>query len=268
MKRTNIFFVFFEPKRRVITALIFVIFALSVLVDGNANALDRKTPFRPGEKLTYRVMWGVIPAGEVTLEILPMQTVDGVEAYHFAMTTKTNEVVDLVYKIRERQDSYVDIGMTRSILYKKHAEGEHPRDVVINFDWDKREATRSNFSEKMAPIPIVPGTFDPLALFYIIRLQDIKITPIFTISITEGDRNIVVKAAISQTERIEIDGQSYETFAVMPDMERLETQHVIRRSDASELKIWFTADDEKIPVRIRSKVKVGHFDFDLIKKEF
>jgi hypothetical protein len=267
MRQTKIFPVSFEPKRCVITALICLSFALSALVVGNARALDRKTPFLPGEKLTFRAMWGVVPAGEVTLEILPTETVNGVEAYHFAMTTKTNEFVDFFYKIRERQDSYIDIGLTHSILYKKRAEGEHPRDVVISFDWDKREATRSNFGEKMVPIHIVPGTFDPLALFYVIRLQDIRKNPAFTIPITEGDRNIAVKATVSQRERIEIGEQTYETFAVMPDMERLETQQVVKKSDAAELKIWFTADDERIPVRIRSKVKVGHFDFDLIKRE-
>ncbi len=267
MKRANMFFVLFEPKRRVITASIFVAFAFFVLVGGEGNALDRNPPLQPGEKLTYRAMWGVIPAGEVTLEILPIETVDGVEAYHFAMTTRTNEVVDLVYKIRERQDSYVDIGGARSILYKKRAEGEHPRDVVITFDWNKREATRSNFGEKMASIHIAPGTFDPLALFYVIRLRDIRKTTAFTIPITEGDRNIVVTATVSQRERIEINGQTYETFVVTPDMETLETQRVVKRSDAAEMKIWFTADEEKIPVRIRSKVRVGHFDFNLIKKE-
>ncbi|MHB8909956.1 MAG: DUF3108 domain-containing protein [Syntrophales bacterium] len=257
----------FGPKRWVITFLICTSFALSALVAGNAGALDRKAPFQPGERLTYRAAWGVVPAGEVTLEILPMETVSGIEAYHFAMTTRTNDFVDLFYKIRERQDSYIDIGMAHSILYKKRAEGEHPRDVVINFDWDKREATRSNFGEKMAPIHIVPGTFDPLALFYVIRLQDIKRSPAFTIPITEGDRNIFVKATVSQRERIEIDGQTYETFAVVPDMERLETQQVVKKSDEAELKIWFTADDERIPVRIRSKVRVGHFDFDLVRRE-
>ena len=69
--------------------------------------------------MTYEGKWGPIPAGEVTLEVLPKETIDGIEAYHFAMTTKTNAAVDLLYKIRERQDSFVDTDMTHSILYKK-----------------------------------------------------------------------------------------------------------------------------------------------------
>ena len=53
------------------------------------------------------------------MEVLPKETIDGVEAYHFAMITKTNAGVDLLYKVRERQDSFVDSNMIHSILYKK-----------------------------------------------------------------------------------------------------------------------------------------------------
>jgi hypothetical protein len=60
-------------------------------------------PFQLGEKLTYRGTWGIIPAGELTLEVLPKETINGIESYHFVMITKTSALVDLIYKIRERQ---------------------------------------------------------------------------------------------------------------------------------------------------------------------
>ena len=139
--------------------------------------------------MTYEGRWGPIPAGEVTLEVLPKETIDGVEAYHFAMITKTNAAVDLIYKIREREDSYVDVNMTHSILYKKREESKHPRDIVVNFDWEKREATRTNFGEKSPPIHILPGTFDPLALLFILRLQDFKENSVIEIPVTDGNTN-------------------------------------------------------------------------------
>ena len=132
----------------VILALILILLLHSFSVGGSASVVDRKIPFHPGEKLTYEGTWGPIPAGEVTLEVLPKETIDGIETYHFAMTTKTNAAVDLLYKIRERQDSFIDTDMTHSILYKKRTESKHPRDVIVNFDWEKREAIRSNFGEK------------------------------------------------------------------------------------------------------------------------
>ncbi|MGC9976131.1 MAG: DUF3108 domain-containing protein [Syntrophales bacterium] len=231
------------------------------------SASDKPFPFHPGEKLTYRAMWGFIPAGQLTLEVLPIETTDNITAYHFAMIMKTSPTIDHIYKVRERQDSYCDIGMTHSILYKKVAEGEHPRDVIVNFYWDKLEATRSNFGEKMAPVHIVPGTFDTVSLYYVIRLKDITENNVIEIPISEGDNNVMVKVRVAKREMIEIDEKVYETFEVIPDMEKLEAQHVVKKGDVPELKIWFTADDKKIPVKIQSKVKVGYFIFELIAIE-
>ena len=248
-------------------ALILVIFSLFPPITGSTGASTKPFPFHPGEKLTYRAKWGFIQAGELTLEVLPIETIDGVKAYHFTMIMKTSSTIDHIYKVRERQDSYCDIGMTHSILYKKVSEGEHPRDVIVNFYWDKLEATRSNFGQKMAPVHIVPGTFDTVSLYYVIRLKDIKENSLIEIPISEGDNNIMVKASVARRETIKIDEKMYDTFEVIPDIEKLESQHVVKKGDVPELVIWFTADDKRIPVKIQSNVKVGYFIFELIAVE-
>ena len=223
---------------------------------GGVPGLDKKVPFSPGERFVYRGRWGVLRAGEVTLEVLPKETINGLETYHFTMITKTNDVVDLLYKIREHQDSYIDTNITHSILYKKRTESKHPRDVIVNFNWAKSEATYANFGEKTAPIHILPGTFDPLALFFILRLQDFRENSVIEIPVTDGNMNIGVKATVAKRETIMVEEKTYDTFAVTPDMERLE--NIVKKSDDPRLKIWFTADDKKIPVKIQSKVALFH----------
>lgn len=253
--------------RCLVFVLTFILLSLFPSTIAATRASAKSFPFHPGEKLTYRATWGFIPAGELTMEVLPMETIDNIQVYHFAMITKTSPTIDHIYRVRERQDSYCDIAMTHSILYKKVAEGEHPRDVIVNFYWDKLEATRSNFGEKMAPVHIVPGTFDTVSLYYVIRLKDIRENNVIEIPISEGDNNIMVKARVVKREMIKINEKVYDTFEVIPDMEKLEAQHVVKKGDVPELKIWFTADDKKIPVRIQSKVKVGYFIFELIAIE-
>lgn len=224
---------------------------------------DENAPFKPGEKLAYQAKWGVFPAGELTLEVLPMTTIKGIDARHFAMTTKTNAFVDRIYKVRERQESYVDVGMTHSILYTKQSEGEHPRDVVVDFDWEKLKTTRSNFGKKGPSIPLLPGSFDTLALFYVVRLHELREKSVIEIPITDGNKNVVVTATVAKRERISIGKHDYDTFKVIPDMESLESQKAFKKGDVPQLIIWFTADDQKLPVKIQSKVKVGYFTFEL-----
>jgi len=232
---------------------------------GSTKASDKHIPFYPGEKLTYQAKWGFIPAGEATIEALPMEKVNGIETYHFAMVTETNAAIDLFYKIRERQDSYIDINMTRTILYKKLSTGKHPRDVIVNFDWGKLEATYSSFGKKMAPIHVVPDTFDPLSIFFIIRLHELDENSVIEIPVSDGKKCIVIKATVSKRETINLAGKRYDTYLVIPDMERLED--VFKKGDDPKLKIWFSADEKKLPVKIRSNVGLGSFIFELISVE-
>jgi hypothetical protein len=252
--------------RHIILVLLPIIFLNFTTISLADKVLpDRDIPFQTGEKLTYKGTWGIIPAGELTLEVLPNETIKGIEAYHFVMITKTNAAVDLIYKIRDRQDSYVDTGMNHSIFYTKKTESEHPRDVSINFNWKKKEATYTNFGRKKPTINILPGTFDPLALFYALRYQTLKENSEIYVPLTDGTENIEVRATVGKKDIIEIDGQMYETLEITPNMEMLDNlDKVVKKSDHPQLRIWVTADEKKIPVKIRTKVGIISFDFDLV----
>ncbi|HQP46750.1 MAG TPA: DUF3108 domain-containing protein [Flexilinea sp.] len=252
--------------KSIIFVLIPITFLHLTLIIASDKVPAKQIAFQPGEKLIYKGKWGIIPAGEVTLEVLPKETIKGNEVYHFVMMTKTSAAVDLVYKIRERQDSYVDIGMTHSIFYKKKTESPHPRNESINFNWEKGEATYTNFGQNKPPIRILPGTFDPLALFYAIRLRTLKENSEIHLPLTDGNNlNIEVRAIIGKKDVIEIEGIMYDTIEVTPDMGMLdELDKVVKKSDHPQLKIWVTADGKKIPVRIRSQVGILSFNFDLV----
>jgi hypothetical protein len=119
-----------------------IITTLGSSVNIKANEID--FPFYPGEKLTFRLRWAFIPAGEAVLEVLPIKIINGVQAYHFVMTARSNSFFDKFYKVRDRIDAYTDVEMTHSILYeKKQREGKTKRDVVVNFDWEKHQARYS-----------------------------------------------------------------------------------------------------------------------------
>lgn len=77
-------------------------------------------PFRPGERLVFNLHWGIIPAGEAVLETLPVTVINGMPSYHFVLHVRTNSVLDMIFKVRNRIEGYADIGMTRSLLYTKN----------------------------------------------------------------------------------------------------------------------------------------------------
>ena len=178
--------------------------------------------FEPGERLVYRAKWFFLPAGEAVIEMLPDASVNGQPARHFAMTTSTNSQVDFFYKIRERQDSFTDLKVTRSLQYRKKSTGEYPRDAVVSFDWTHRTATYSNFGQPEKPVAIQPGTFDPLSLIFAIRTYRLIPGDVLEIPVTDGVRVINTRAIVASRETVTIHHDVYDTLLVIPDMSRLE----------------------------------------------
>ena len=254
----------FRPLSTPFAALLFLAsLALSLFVPHlGFGAAAKEMPFGPGERLTYRAKWGVLPAGDSVIEVLPFETIAGVKSYHFVMKTNTNAQTDLVYKVRERQDSYTDEALSRTLRYTKKTTGEHPRDIVVTFDWKRMTATYASFNRPERPVAITPGTFDPLALFFVIRTHDLKPGKIIEIPVTDGKKFIVAKATVTGRETLAINGRSYDTYVVTPDIERLEK--AFKKQSDPKLKIWFSADERRIPVKIQSRISVGSFVFELV----
>ena len=219
-------------------------------------------PFSPGEKLMFQVRWSFIPAGKVVLEILPVETVEGFRAYHFVMTARTYPLVDVFYKVRDRIDSYTDTQMTRSLLYREQSTGRRPKDVAVTFNWKKGEVQYSNFGEKQAPIPLLPGAFDPLSIFYAFRLCDLSKNTQIQVPVSDGKKCVVGKATVIKRETVFLVSGVYDTYLVEPDLKHI--GGVFEKSPNAKMKIWVTADERHIPVIIKSKVKVGSFVAELM----
>ena len=220
-------------------------------------------PFYPGEKLTFQLRWSLIPAGKAVLEVLPMETINGIKSYHFVMTAKTNSFVDVFYKFRTRIDAYTDINMTHSILYKKKKNVRNKnKDVVVNFNWEKNKAIYSTSKKTRKPIDVLPGSFDPFSAFYYTRLFDPNKNSIIKRPVTDGKKCVIGKASVIKRETIKVAGKTYDTYLIEPDLENV--GGVFEKSKDAIIQLWITADKRRIPVKIKSKVVVGSFVGELV----
>lgn len=246
-------------KWGLIFSLTVILMTMVIVSDAPGND---NIPYEPGEKLTFEVKWAFIPAGQAVLEIFPFEMINGKRAYHFVMTANTHEYIDVIYKVRDRIDAYTDEGMTHSILYSKKSDGHSKKEVVVNFHWDKKEAQYMNNGQKRAPISILPGSFDPLSVFYAFRLHDLREARTLERPVTDGKRCIMGRAKIIKKEKITVGRTSYDTYLVELDME--EVGGVFQKTKNAKLQIWITADEDRIPVRIKSELIIGSFIGELI----
>jgi hypothetical protein len=227
-----------------------------------ASGEGGNVPFQPGERLRFMVYWSFIPAGEATLEILPREIKEGVECFHFRATARTFEYIDPFYMVRDTIEAYADGSMNRSIAFTKLQQGKRKRDIAVHFDWEKGEARYSESGQKREPVPIQRGTFDPLSIFYAFRVQDLAEGKVMVQPVTDGKRTVVSTARVIRREKIRVAGREYDTYLVEPEMKNI--GGVFEKSEKSNLQIWVTADRHRIPVRIRSAVRVGSFVAELV----
>ncbi len=251
------------PRVLLFLSVIAAVFLTAPGFCDNIKTQETDFPFRPGEKLTFVLKWTIIPAGEAVLEVLPLETVNGIESHHFVLTARSNAFVDQFYKVRDRIDAFTDMKMTHSILYKKdQLEGTSRRDVVVEFDWEKSQAQYSDFNTKLEPIDLTPGSFDPLSAFYFVRLVGLKTKLIIKRPVTDGKKCVIGKAAVIKRETIKLASGTYDTFLIEPEIEHI--GGVFEKSKDAKIQLWVTADHRRIPVKIKSKVVVGSFTGELV----
>lgn len=220
-------------------------------------------PFRSGEKSFYEIRWGVIPAGYAELSVLPVTEVAGVLAWHFQLAIRTNDFVDVVYKVRDKIDSYADLSLNDSLLYRKsQEEGRSLREEVVDFDRVKNLASYSNHGKTAEPIALMPGTVDPLTAVFFIRTQPLSERLDIVRPITDGKKNVLGVARVLSRELLVVGDITYDTFRVEPDLR--EVGGVFEKSANSRITLWFTADARHLLVKIEGKVVVGSFTGTLL----
>jgi len=257
----------FDVRKILVLLTIFVLVSDHVPLAQAVNVTvpAESMPFAPGERFKYALRWALVPAGEGVLEVLPMESINGIEVYHFRMTAATNSFVDIFFKVRDLIDSYTDKDMTHSIRYlKKQHEGSTKRNVAVEFDRNNHTAHYKD-EEKTESIEVLPGTFDPLSILYYARVARHWKNDSVERPVSDGSKCVMGRAHIVKRERVEVFTGSYDTFLLEPEMEHI--GGVFEKSKGAKIKVWITADHRRIPVKIASKVVVGSFVGELVAIE-
>lgn len=231
----------------------------------HAAADEFSMPFQPGEKLVFELKWTIVSAGEAALEVMPFKKVNGEDAYHFVLTAKSNRFLDRIYKVRDRIDGYTDLDITRSVFFsKKQREGKTKNNVVVKFDWIAQTAEYTEFIKqaKKHPIELMPGTLDPLSIFYYARTLPLQVGEDMQRPVTDGKKCVMGKARIVRREKIKVPAGEFDTFLMVPDLQHV--GGVFKKSKNATIELWVSADKRRLPVKLKSEVIVGSFTGELI----
>jgi hypothetical protein len=254
-------------RTRCLAALLVVAAAaLALAPAGTGGARAEGMAFTAGERLHYELKWGPITAAYGTLEVVEVTLVEGKPAWHFALTARSNAFIDRFFKCRDRVDSWTNFNITHSLLFKqKQREGHYKRDVIVRFDPLARKSERHSLtSGNYYEIDILPGTFDPFSIFYFFRSYAGKLEPGMVLEnpVSDGKRCVMAYGRVIRREKVKTDLGVFDCLLIEPDMS--DVGGVFKKSDDATVQVWVTDDAARIPVKLRSKVVVGHFSTELI----
>lgn len=215
------------------------------------NLFPGVVPFGEGEYFLFAIQYGLIYAGDATLEIRNIATLDSAAAYHIISNARTSKAFDLIFKVRDRHESFMDYDNLISLRFKKHVrEGKFRRDEEVTFDQQRHIAI---YVDKEVPIP--PNTQDFLSALYYVRTLPLEVGQAIQMANHTGGKNYPIYVKVLRKEQVTVPAGEFDCLVLEPV---LQTPGIFEHK--GKLTIWLTDDTVKMPVLLRSKVVVGAFE--------
>lgn len=249
------------------------IFAFSILIAALFVAAKMAPPLREventtftnGEFMKYRVHYGVINAGNVTLELRPeAEVINGRKCFHVVGKGFTNSSYDWVYKIRDRYESYVDEkALVPWRFVRDINEGSFKSYTETRFDHNLGKAFYLDEQHKVTTHDVPVNTQDVVSAFYFARTANrntLKIGDKLPLTSFLDRKLAKVNALLLAREIVIIDGKKFKGLKF-----KLVIEEKGFSTDGSKINFWISDDENKIPLRVETELAIGSIKADLVE---
>lgn len=209
--------------------------------------------FKAGEKLTYRLHYGFVDAGEAVLEVKnTSKTVQGRSLLHVVGTGRTLGSFNWVFKVKDRYESYIDQqGVFPWMFVRRVDEGG----FIINQDYIFKQNEEKVKTQDKKEFKVPVGIQDMLSSFYYARTIDFskaKINQEYAMDMFIDDEIFPFKIKYMGIETIKTRKGKFECIKLRPLM----MKGRVWESEES-MTIWITNDQNKIPLVVKTDISVG-----------
>lgn len=217
--------------------------------------------FRPGERLEYDVSWSqMLKAGTAVLEVRKATLLDGKPGLSFLVTGKSSGLVHRLFRVEDRVESLFDPANMQSVSYSiSERFGRKKRQRTLIFDRELNLVKNTLNNEQVQTLAIPDGVQDGLAFLYVIRtMKDFTVGKVFAVDVHESGKNWSVEVHTLGRERVKTEAGEFETVKIKT--RPLQEGVFLNKG---EVFLWLTDDNRKLPVLMKSTIKVGSFVFTL-----
>ena len=217
--------------------------------------------FQIPERLEYEITYSGVMAGRAVQEA----TREGNEV-RLVSTAKSADWLKLFFPVNDRIESVLIkgvpplfIGVPRLYRERIH-EGwtRFEKDAV--FDREALEVNTSDFLKKTETTQkITKRTYDTLSSFFYFRTVALQVGTSSFIDIFDCKKLWNTEVQVLRREQVTIPLGTFNTVVIKP---MLKFQGIFART--GDIHIWLTDDERRIPVLMKSKVKIGSITVTLV----
>lgn len=215
--------------------------------------------FRDGEKLTFNVKYGIVSAGEATLEARSLNY-QGRDVWYLSTNARTYPFFDVFFKVRDKVESWWD---KKTLLTHKFAktlrEGNYRQYRIHTYDQDSRNTSYQKWSYKddaweTQNMDLPFTTQDMLSAFYYARTQPMKPGDRISVNITADGRAVPTEIVVHRREKVSSIFGKIDCLVIQP---MVKSEAIFKQE--GNIMIWVSDDAYKIPVQLESAVAFGSF---------
>ena len=239
--------------------ILWMVLLFPLLTSFNTPNTDfSETPvFIDGEALTFRLRYGLITGGEATVKV-KMTQFDDKEVFHTVLIGRTTGLVDKIFKVYDVYESFFD--PVTNLPYKairNIREGNYRYYDEVLFNQDEMYVE----SQRNGKVYVPENTLDMASVLFYVRRIDmtaLKENDIISLETYFGDDLFPFFIVYKGRETISIGSGKYKCFKFVPIVE---PGRIFEKKD--DMTIWFSDDENKVPVSIKFDMLVGSFRCDL-----
>ena len=223
----------------------------------------KQKAFKPGEVLEYVVHYGLLDAGVARVELRDEgKKIAGRRIYHVIGTGVTKGAFDWFYKVRDRYETFIDSeGIFPWLFVRRVDEGGYKINQDYTFLQYKNRVDVGNGKVFDSPDYVQ----DMISAIYFARTLDlskIKHGDVITIDAFVDNEVWPAKIRYVGTETISIRSGKYNCLKFNPVVQ----QGRIFKQE-SDMSVFITNDENKIPILAEAKVLVGSLKMELTHYE-
>jgi hypothetical protein len=224
-----------------------------LLISASKPVPGARVPFSLGERIEFSVDWGLVNAGSSSLTVQDTVRLGGHLCWQIQSQARSNEVLGKLYPVKDRVVTFMDVkGLFSRGLHKNLSEGTYKKVRDYSILPERGMVIKRKDRQAVDTLAIRGHVQDVLSAFYWMRTQPLAVGKVLEVQAVDDLKAYRLAIKVLGRETVKLKSGTFDCFKVQPI---LLGEGLFKAK--GEVIIWLSADERRIPVKMKSKIFIG-----------